>query len=441
MERENIIAYGKIREGKNEEKKVILEGRGVSKKFIMGEGREVEVISPIDIKIYEGDFLIILGQSGAGKSTLLRILSGIIPPSTGEVLYKGRKISEAETKIGFVFQNYALFPWLTVLENVLIAVDTTMEERERLRRALDVIDMVGLDGFENALPKELSGGMKQRVGLARAIASDPEILFMDEPFSNLDVLTAEALRRDFIEMMESGKINSKAFVMVTHSIEEAISLGKKIVLLGKNPAKIISEITLDLKYPRNIRSMQELVDKIHTLLSANIPEKPAIKKIKYIRLPDVSPTSIIGLLDILSDVFGERDRVNIFEISQKFLLDIDDLYPILEACQILGFIELKEGDIIITELGRKFAQADPVEQKEIFAKAFIENVHIAQEITRILNLRKEKKSVKAEFFYDILKEHFSQTEAKKQLDIVITWGRFAETFEYDEMRGEIYIPS
>jgi NitT/TauT family transport system ATP-binding protein len=263
---------------------------------------------------------------------------------------------------------------------------------------------------------------------------------MDEPFSNLDVLTAEALRRDFIEMLATKKIRIKACVLVTHSIEESIMLGKRIIILSKNPAKIISDISIELPYPRNIKKLQDLVDKIHTIISENVRETPTIKKkVKYIRLPDVGPTSIIGLLDILTDVFAENEKINIFEISQKFMLDVDDLYPILEAAQILNFIEIKEGDVIITETGKEFAKADPVKQKEIFARVLTENVPLAKEIVSILSAKNNKK-IKADLFYDILKEHFSKDEAKKQFDIIITWGRYAEIFEYNEIKNEIYIP-
>lgn len=420
---------------------LIIEAERVSKSFShSSKNSRIEVISELNLKIFEGDFVIILGPSGAGKSTLLRILSGIEKPSSGRVLFKGKDIFEVKPKIGFIFQNFALFPWLTVLENVLLAIDKNVDENEKIKKALEVLDMVGLDGFENALPKELSGGMKQRVGIARAIASDPEVLFMDEPFSNLDVLTSEALKRDFIDMLISQKLRCKCFVMVTHSIEEAIQLGTRIIVLAKNPARILSELKLELPYPRNIRAMQELVDKIHTIISENIREVPIVKKVKYIRLPDVGPISIIGLLDILLDLSDGKERINIFEISQNFMLDIDDLYPILEACQILGFIEIKEGDIMITPLGIDFSRSDPVKQKEIFAKALLENVHLAREILSLLQIRKEKRRIKAEFFYDILKEHFSKEEARKQLDIVINWGRYAEIFEYDEVKGEIYLP-
>jgi NitT/TauT family transport system ATP-binding protein len=420
---------------------LMIEAERISKSFSHGsKNSRIEVISELNLKIFEGDFVIILGPSGAGKSTLLRILSGIEKPSSGRVLFKGKDIFEVKPKIGFIFQNFALFPWLTVLENVLLAIDKNVDEKEKIKKALEVLDMVGLDGFENALPKELSGGMKQRVGIARAIASDPEVLFMDEPFSNLDVLTSEALKRDFIDMLISQKLRCKCFVMVTHSIEEAIQLGTRIIVLAKNPARILSELKLELPYPRNIRAMQELVDKIHTIISENIREVPIVKRVKYIRLPDVGPISIIGLLDILLDLSDGKDRINIFEISQNFMLDIDDLYPILEACQILGFIEIKEGDIMITPLGVDFSRSDPVKQKEIFAKALLENVHLAREILSLLQIRKEKRRIKAEFFYDILKEHFSKEEARKQLDIVINWGRYAEIFEYDEVKGEIYLP-
>lgn len=418
---------------------VLISAQNISKKFRIGRN-EIYVISSLNLDVFYDDFLVILGQSGVGKSTLLRILSGIEKPSEGKVIYKEKDIQEAKPKIGFVFQNFSLLPWFNVLQNVLLAINSSLSEEQRLKKALQILDMFGLDGFENAFPSELSGGMKQRVGIARAIASDPEIVFMDEPFSNLDILTAEALRRDFIDMLSEQKIKVGAIVMVTHSIEEALSTGKRIVILGKG-GKIIEDMKLPLPYPRNIKNMQELVDKIHTLLSQSVVEEAELTKRKqrYIRLPEVSPNTMIGFLDIMVDMLGEKDRINIFEVSQKLLLDVDDLYPVLEACQILGFIDVKEGDIVLLESGKNFAKSDPVKQKEIFSKALVENVFLAREIYAILKMKKEKR-MKIDFFIDIIKEHFSQSEVRRQINIILMWGRFSEVFEYDEKSEEVYIP-
>lgn len=416
---------------------VLISAQNISKKFRIGRS-EIYVISSLNLDIFYDDFVVILGQSGVGKSTLLRILGGIEKPSEGMVFYKGKDINIVKPKIGFVFQNFSLLPWFTVLQNVLLAVNSSLDKQQRLKKALYILDMLGLDGFENAFPSELSGGMKQRVGIARAIASDPEIIFMDEPFSNLDILTAEALRRDFIDMVSAKKISSGAIVMVTHSIEEALAMGKRIVILGKG-GRIIEDIKIPIPYPRNIKNMQEMVDKIHTLLSQSIEEVVVgKKKTRYIRLPDVSPNSMIGFLDILCDMVLEQDKINIFEVSQKLLLDVDDLYPVLEACQILGFIDVKEGDIFLMDIGRDFAKSDPVKQKEIFARALIENVYLAKEIYTVLKMKKEKR-MKIDFFVDIMKEHFSKSEVSRQINIILMWGRFAEIFEYDEKSAEVYI--
>lgn len=417
---------------------VLISAQNISKKFRIGRN-EIYVLSSLNLDIFYDDFLVILGQSGVGKSTLLRILSGIEKPSEGKVIYKGKDIQEAKPKIGFIFQNFSLFPWFNVLQNVLLAVNSSLTEEQRLKKALQILDMVGLDGFENAFPSELSGGMKQRVGIARAIVSDPEVVFMDEPFSNLDILTAEALRRDFIDMISEQKIRVGAIVMVTHSIEEALIMGKRILILGKG-GKIVEEMKLPIPYPRNIRNMQEVIDKIHTILSQSVEETELIKrKQRYIRLPDVSPNTMIGFLDIIVDMLEQKDRINIFEISQKLLLDVDDLYPVLEACQILGFIDVREGDIILLENGREFAKSDPVRQKEIFSKALLENVFLAKEIYAVLKMKKGKR-MKLDFFIDIIKEHFSQSEVKRQINIILMWGRFAEIFEYDEKSEDVYIP-
>lgn len=420
---------------------VLISARNIAKKFKIGRN-EIRVISSFNLDIYYDDFLVILGQSGVGKSTLLRILCGIEKPSEGSVLYKGQDIQKAKPRIGFVFQNFSLLPWFNVLQNVLLAVDALLDEETRLKKALSAIDLVGLDGFEKAFPSELSGGMKQRVGIARAIASEPEIIFMDEPFSNLDILTAEALRRDFIDIIQNQKIKVGAIVMVTHSIEEAVAMGKRILILGKG-GKIIEDMKFPIPYPRNIRNMQDLIDKIHVLLSQSIEEESIVKKkIKYIRLPDVSPNAMIGFLDILCDMVQEspdgKRSIDIFEFSQKLLLDVDDLYPVLEACQILGFIEVKEGNIILLDTGRDFAKSDPIRQKEIFAGALVENVYLAREIYTILKMKREKR-MKLDFFVDIIKEHFSRSELERQINIILMWSRFAEIFEYDDTSNEVYI--
>jgi len=423
---------------------VILEAKSIEK-FYEGPGdKKMQVIAPMDIQIREGDFVAVLGQSGSGKSTLLRILNGLIEPSKGEVLYYGKPLKSATPRFGVLFQNFALFPWLTVFENVMLGLkgkDVPPIEAEK--RALRAIDMVGLDGFETALPRELSGGMKQRAAFARALVVDPEILFMDEPFSTLDLPTAEALRRDLLEIWLNRKSLPKAIFMVTHNIEEAIILANRMVIVSKNPAKIVVDWKIDLPYPRNrnLKRFQELVDRVYTVLSSPenlfVPEEEIQleRGTKYLRVPHVRPGSIIGLLDILSERDGRDD---IFHIAEDFNLEIDDFYPILEATKLLGFVDTKEGDVILTEKGKEFAEADILRQKDIFREHLISTNTLIKNVYNMLKNKKNKR-LRGELLLDILERYFPPDEAERQFNTIIEWGRYAELYEYDRENDEIVL--
>jgi NitT/TauT family transport system ATP-binding protein len=215
---------------------------GVSKVYQQPNGQKISILEPINLELRSGEIVALLGPSGSGKSTLMRIIAGLIPPSNGQVLYHNRPLVGLNPGVAIVFQNFALYPWLTVLENVELGLKAKGELPEpRLQKALRMIDIIGLDGFENAYPKELSGGMRQRVGFARALAVEPELLCMDEPFSALDVLTAENLRFELLDLWLEKKIPTKAVLIVTHGIEEAVILADRIVVLGRLPISSSSE--------------------------------------------------------------------------------------------------------------------------------------------------------------------------------------------------------
>lgn len=421
------------------EKEIILETRGVKKAFFVGKGKEIVVLEDINLKIHTGEFVSILGQSGAGKSTLLRIMAGLVEPTEGEVLYKGIPLKKANAKIAVVFQSFALFPWFTVLENVKIGlISLGLSEKEMNERALKIIDLVGLDGFEDAYPKELSGGMRQRVGIARALVVEPEVLLMDEPFSSLDVLTADNLRRDIIDLWEQGKLPTKAIVLVTHNIEEAIIMSTRAVILSHNPGKIKAEILISLPYPRNknSRDFKFLLDKIYTILT-KAPEEifPLISDKKFQFLPNAKVGAIAGLIELVYDKGG---RVDIYALSSELSMEVDDIFPLIEASVILNFGEIKEGDFILTELGKKWASADTIEKKEIFKKTVLQNVQLIKQIMQVLRTISKHK-VSDEFFLDILQHYFTPEEAKNQLKIAIDWGRYAELFAYDYDSKELYL--
>ncbi len=421
------------------QKDVIVETRGIKKSFFVGKGKEITVLEDINLKVYSGEFVSILGQSGAGKSTLLRIMAGLVEPTEGDVLYKGKPLKKAEAKIAVVFQSFALFPWFTVLENVKIGlVGQGLNEEEMNERAVRAIDLVGLDGFEDAYPRELSGGMRQRVGIARAVAVEPELLLMDEPFSALDVLTADNLRGDIIDLWREGKMPAKAIVLVTHNIEEAVNMSSRAVVLSHNPGKVKADIPLELPYPRdkNSRDFKFLLDKIYTVLVKPPEEIPFLLAAgKYQFLPHAKVGAIAGLVELVHDKDG---RVDIYALSSELSMEVDDIFPLIEASVILDFGEVREGDFILTKKGKNWAEADTLQKKEIFKEVALQNVQLIKQIMQVLSTI-SKHRVSEEFFIDILKNHFTPEEAWNQLETAIDWGRYAELFAYDYDAGELYL--
>ncbi len=341
--------------------------------------------------------------------------------------------------MAIVFQSFALFPWLTVLDNV----EAPLEARgvpavERHKRALRILDTVGLDGFESAYPKELSGGMKQRVGFARALVVEPEVLFMDEPFSALDVLTAENLRNELLELWISKKMPTSAIFIVTHNIEEAVLLADRVIVLARNPAWVRADFPVELAHPRDRKSPRfvDLVDYIYKImtqpeLALAVPDataaaqKPARQK--YQMLPHARVGGIAGLLELLQDRGGQE---YLHRLAEVLIMDTEDLLPIVEASVLLGFATLKEGDVQITAEGTGFAEADILTRKILFRQAALKHVMILQQIDSVLHAKTDH-SISEEFFYDILDEHFSQDEVERQFETAMNWGRYAEIFDFD----------
>jgi len=436
----------------------IIEARAIEKWYPQADGTRIRVIGLTDFSIEPGKIIALLGASGCGKSTLLRILSGLAQPSSGALFWHGKPLDDRMPNVAIVFQSFALFPWLTVLENV----EAPLEARgvaavERRKRALRTLDTVGLDGFETAYPKELSGGMKQRVGFARALVVEPEVLFMDEPFSALDVLTAENLRGELLELWLNKKMTTSAIFIVTHNIEEAVMLADRIVVLGRNPARIRSDINVRLVHPRDRKSGRfiELVDYIYKVMTEPDVEHPLpdpestgeivippggikkgdaqIRMSKYQILPHARVGGIAGLIELLHDRGGRED---LFRLSEELIMDVEDLLPILEACQLLGFARLKEGDVQLSHEGVMFADADIQARKTLFRTAALEHVTILRQIDSILK-RKSDHAINDEFFHDILDEHFSEEEVQRQFDTAVNWGRYAEIFDYDREGGRL----
>ena len=414
----------------------IIEARGIEKGFQRPGGGQIQVIAPTSLSVEPGVIVALLGPSGSGKSTLLRMLSGLTAPSAGEILWHGRPLGESRPNAAIVFQSFALFPWLTVLENVEAPlVARAMKPVTRHLRALRALHAVGLRGFEGAYPKELSGGMKQRVGFARALAVEPEVLFMDEPFSALDVLTAENLRGELMELWLGKKIPTRSIFLVTHNIEEAVLLADRIIVLGRDPAKVRADFRVPLAQPRERSSTEFLlyVDYIYKLMTQ--PELAAgppsamdrEKKKPYRMLPHARPGSIAGLVELLNDRGGKED---LYRIAEELLMEVDDLLPIIEAAALLLFVKSERGDIELTGSGKTFAEADISTRKELFREAALAHVTLLQQMNSAL-ASKSDHTMPLELFRDILQEHFSDDDVQQQIETALNWGRYGDIFTYD----------
>jgi NitT/TauT family transport system ATP-binding protein len=425
----------------------LIEARQVEKFYDQPSDNRIQVIAPLDLAIYPNEILTLLGPSGSGKSTLLRILTGLSSASAGQVLWHGSPVNGPCENVSIVFQSFALFPWLTVMENVEAPLKARgVSEAGRASRSFRMLDAVGLDGFENAYPKELSGGMRQRVGFARALVVEPEVLFMDEPFSALDVLTAENLRSELLELWEDKKMPTRAVFIVTHNIEEAVLLGDRIVVLGKNPGRIRTDFHVDLPRPRDRKHPRftKIVDYIYKVLTKpdGDPELtlsgPAAQdaRAKYPMLPHARTGGIAGFLEILADHNGRED---VYRMADLLSFEIDDLLPIVEGAELLGFVKVTEGDVEITPEGLEFANAPILHQKELFRNTALEHVALLKQIKRALESKSDH-TLPDDFFHDILDEHFTEEETIRQLETAINWGRYAELFDHDSERKRFFIP-
>lgn len=417
----------------------ILTLHSVFRFFETKEGGQLPVLSDINLSIREGEFVSLLGPSGSGKSTLLRIMAGLIKPSSGTVAYLGERIEGINPGVSMVFQSFALFPWLTVLENVMMGLeDKPFSKEEKRERAIKMIDIVGLDGFENAYPKELSGGMKQRVGIGRALVSEPDILLMDEPFSALDVLTAENLRRDILDLWHEGKIPVKSIIMVTHGIEEAVLMSDRVVILSKSPARIREQILIQLRRPRDSKhpSFEKMLDRIYSVMMQK--EKKQFypdQSIKEELVHFVAIGALTGFLELLADF---KEKQDLYAFAEELSMEIDDFVPIVDSASLLQFAKVENGDIELTPRGYEFAEASVLDRKQIFREQFVANVPLARKILHVLE-SKSNHHMNYEFFEDMLEKYFSAENVEKQIDTLIDWGRYSELFAYNEVSGQFYL--
>ncbi len=413
--------------------------KDVSRSFAKANGDKLVVLENVDLTIKPGEIVGLLGRSGSGKSTMLRIIAGLVKPSSGAVLCRGEPIDGPPRGIAMVFQSFALFPWLTVLENVELGLDALrVAKAEQRKRALAAIDLIGLDGFESAFPKELSGGMRQRVGFARALVVHPDLLLMDEPFSALDVLTAETLRTDIIDLWIEGRLPMKSVLMVTHNIEEAVLMCDRILVFSSNPGRIASEIKVELPHPRNRLDPQfrQLVDNIYARMTQRSePRSSAIEGIPGtgvgMVLHPISTNVLAGLIEAVAAA-PFNGRADLPVLADKLQMEADELFHIAEAIQLLRFGALSEGDFLLSDAGRTFADLDTDARKKLFSQHLLNYVPIISLIRRVLDERPTHAAPAARFRNE-LEDYMSEDYAEQTLNTVISWARYAELFAYDEM--------
>jgi len=418
----------------------LLEIHGLRQSFPRTDGGEHLVLDGVELALRQGQIVGLLGRTGSGKSTLLRLIAGLTQPTGGTVTYLGEAVHAPAPGIAMVFQSFALFPWLTVLENVQLGLEALgLPEPEIRKRALAAIDLIGLDGYESAFPRELSGGMRQRVGFARALVVHPNILLMDEPFSALDVLTAETLRTDFLELWGEGKLPIKGVILVTHNIEEAVLMCDRILLFSTNPGRIISEIAVDLKQPRNRLDPQfrDLVEKIYVAMTARktSPQPIGTERTATIdtTLPRVSANLLSGLIETVAAA-PFNGKADLPVLADELHLELDELFPVSESLQLLHFAEVEGGDIKLTDTGKQFAELGMDDRKKLFQRQLLAYVPLAAHVRRVLAERANHVAPKSRFL-DELEDHMSEEDAEATLRAVTAWGRFAEIYAYDDDSG------
>jgi NitT/TauT family transport system ATP-binding protein len=422
--------------------------RHVVKTYGAGGPNAPVVLDGVELTIADGEIVAILGQSGCGKSTLLRIIAGLIPASGGEVLYRGRPVTGPMPGIAMVFQSFALFPWLTVLENVSFGLEAQgVGAAERRVRALKAIELIGLDGFENAYPKELSGGMRQRVGFARALVVEPDLLLLDEPFSALDVLTAETLRGDLMDLWNEKKIPTRGIVFVSHNIQEAVDVSDRILVLSAHPGRVQADIRVTLPHPRDPESepFKTIVDDIYRQLAVGMARAHAQARrheahigIGY-RLPAAGVQPLLGLIDAI-DYAPFNGTADLADVAENEGLETDRLLRLVEGLQLLGFATLTDMSVSLTREARGFHDADIQDRKRIFGDHLLKHVPLVRHIRQVLTDRADHAAPETRFLTE-LQDNVSPEDAQDILETAINWARYAELFSYDYDSGVLSLES
>ncbi len=449
----------------------IVELNHVSKSFASGGGPAVTILDDINLQVEEGEMLALLGQSGSGKSTILRLMAGLAQPSEGVVFCHGERLVDVNRSLSIVFQSFALYPWLTVSENVQVGlINRRLPPKEEETEIEKALELIGLSGYENAYPKELSGGMRQRVGFARAIVAKPEVLCMDEAFSALDVLTAENLRTEVVNLWQDRREEQshlKSIFFVTHNIAEAVFMATRIVIITSHPGRIKHVIHNRLPYPRDVNSkeFQALVGQIHeAIVALALPDEPASspshtgsaavlegeegitassakpvtdsgKRVARVQsIPNVPVGRIVGLLEILED---SPETVDIFELSAEIGKEFGETIAIVKAAEMLELVNTPKHEVLLTELGREFLAADPPQQKEIFARQILD-LRLFQIITGCLRKNKDG-HMDADIILEQLAVLLPYDKPEKIFDTMIAWGRYAELLDFDQAANTVFM--
>ena len=424
----------------------IVELRSVDKSFHSADGSTRLVLQGVDFTLNEGEIVALLGQSGSGKSTMLRIMAGLIQADKGQVLYKGLPVYGATKGISMVFQSFALFPWLTVQMNVELGLEAQgVPMKEREKRAQAAIEMIGLSGFEGALPRELSGGMRQRVGIARALVLEPEVLLMDEAFSALDVLTGERLREDILALWNNKEIPTKAILIVSHNIEEAVMMADRVLIFASDPGRVRAELPITLQHPREVESQEvrSLIDNVYGLMTTGSPRAGRVSDLEVKlqlgdRLPEADINRMEGVLELLTEE-PFNGRADLPKLAEDTELTDKELLEVSRALTLLGFVHLVQGDVVITQLGIDYVQSVKVERQKTFYKQVLENVPLIAYIRHGLE-QDRSGDLPEDLFLKLLRFTLNQAEAERALSIAIEWGRYGEVFEYNFNTGVIHLP-
>lgn len=415
-------------------KKPLFEAKGISKEFSLPHEQVVHVLKDIDLSLYPDEIVAIIGPSGCGKSTLMRIIAGLIPASSGKIFYHGKPLHGLMPDMTMIFQSFALYPWLTVKENVEIvlkAENTSVEQMEK--KTSEAIKMIGLEGFEDAYPREISGGMKQRVGIARAIVKNPEILFMDEPFSSIDNFTAETLREEMVRIWADKKLRLSSMLLVSHDVSEVAFMADRIIVLSINPAEVYAVIQNKLPRPRNYRSKEflKLVAKLHDMYGRlEAPKKgkiPKLKEGKIVAAPFVSVyrDQIVGLLEYVQ---RRGKSYDIFTLGSETKQHYDHLSKILNAAKLMGLMEMKYHTVSLTKIGKEYLKASSQKKREIWRERVLQ-IPIVANVVEELKKAPHHTLGQAEIV-KILAKEFPHHDAHEQWKLLLRFCHYGDLFTY-----------